>query len=77
MSSKTTEQISIRVSQKTANALRGAVQRCGRGMSQGLFLGRCFDLAAKHVIANVAKEDVDRALAEYEKGKRKNEGAKP
>jgi len=46
-------------------------------MSQGLFLERCFDLAAKHVIANVAKEDVDRALAEYEKGKRKNEGAKP
>jgi len=67
MSSKTTEQISIRVSQKTANALRGAVRKCGRGMSQGLFLERCFEMAHRHVVAAATKADAELAMAALDK----------
>ena len=52
-----TEGLHIRVSPKMAEKLRQSVAKCGRGMSQGLFLERCFEIAHKTVVAaKVQKE---------------------
>lgn len=48
-----TEGLHIRVSPKMAEKLRQSVAKCGRGMSQGLFLERCFDLSGKAVVSAV------------------------
>lgn len=50
MSKPELESLHIRVSAKTAERLRVAVEKCGRGMSQGLFLERCFEIASEAVI---------------------------
>ena len=51
-----TEGLHIRVSPKMAEKLRQSVAKCGRGMSQGLFLERCFEIAHKAVIAAMAQQ---------------------
>ena len=48
-----TEGLHIRVSPKMAEKLRQSVAKCGRGMSQGLFLERCFDIAGDGVVSAV------------------------
>lgn len=46
-----TESLHIRVTPKMAEKLREYVAKCGRGMSQGEFLERCFDLSRKAVVS--------------------------
>lgn len=65
--SKDTENLHIRFSSKGAEALRKAVKRCGRGMSQGLFLERCFEMAHRHVVAVATKADAELAMAALDK----------
>lgn len=57
--SKDTENLHIRFSSKGAESLRKAVRKCGRGMSQGLFLERCFEMAHRHVVAAATKAEAD------------------
>ena len=52
-----TEGLHIRVSPKMAEKLRQSVAKCGRGMSQGLFLERCFEIAPKAVVAAMAQKE--------------------
>ena len=52
-----TEGLHIRVSPKMAEKLRQSVAKCGRGMSQGLFLERCFEIAHKAVVAAMAQKE--------------------
>ena len=51
-----TEGLHIRVSPKMAEKLRQSVAKCGRGMSQGLFLERCFEIAHKAVFTAMAQK---------------------
>ena len=53
MQKQKTEGLHIRVSPKMAEKLRQFVAECGRGMSQGLFLERCFDIAGNGVVSAV------------------------
>ena len=48
-----TEGLHIRVSPEMAEKLRQSVAKCGRGMSQGLFLERCFDTAGNGIVLAV------------------------
>ena len=64
---KDTENLHIRFSSKGAEALRKAVKRCGRGMSQGLFLERCFEMAHRHIIAAATKAEAKLAMAALDK----------
>ncbi len=48
-----TESLHIRVTPKMAEKLREYVAKCGRGMSQGLFLERCFDIAGNGVVSAI------------------------
>ena len=52
-----TESLHIRVTPKMAEKLRQSVAKCGRGMSQGLFLERCFEIAHKAVVAATAQKE--------------------
>ena len=53
MQKQETEGLHIRVSPKMAEKLRQSVAKCGRGMSQGLFLERCFDIAGNGIVLAV------------------------
>jgi hypothetical protein len=64
---KETENLHIRFSSKGAEALRKAVRKCGRGMSQGLFLERCFDMAHRYVVEAATKTDAEVAMAALDK----------
>jgi DNA-directed RNA polymerase beta' subunit len=64
---KETENLHIRFSSKGAESLRKAVRKCGRGMSQGLFLERCFEMAHRHVVAAATKADAELAMAALDK----------